>query len=65
MKKVLIVGLSEIVGGTETFLMNYYRKINREHIQFDFLTNKEHIAFEDEIMSFSSIHSIFPLIVSI
>lgn len=29
--------------------MNYYRKINREHIQFDFLTNKEHIAFEDEI----------------
>lgn len=49
MKKVLIVGLSEIVGGTETFLMNYYRKINREHIQFDFLTNKEHIAFEDEI----------------
>ena len=25
MKKVLIVGLSEIVGGTETFLMNYYR----------------------------------------
>ena len=49
MKKVLIVGLSEIVGGTETFLINYYRKINREHIQFDFLTNKEHIAFEDEI----------------
>lgn len=49
MKKVLIVGLSEIVGGTETFLMNYYRKINREHIQFDFLTNKEHIVFEDEI----------------
>ena len=49
MKKVLIVGLSEIVGGKETFLMNYYRKINREHIQFDFLTNKEHIAFEDEI----------------
>ena len=26
---------------------------------------KVNIAFEDEIMSFSSIHSIFPLIVSI
>ena len=49
MKKVLIVGLSEIVGGTETFLMNYYRKINREHIQFELFLNKQPIAFEDEI----------------
>ena len=24
--------------GAETMLMNYYRHINREHIQFDFIT---------------------------
>ena len=49
MRRILIVGLSDVMGGTETFLMNYYRNIDRDKIQFDFLTNKAHIAFEEEI----------------
>lgn len=37
-------------GGIENFLMNLYRKINRDQIQFDFLTHmKQEQAFEKEI----------------
>nr|WP_306812658.1 glycosyltransferase family 1 protein [Paenibacillus soyae] len=35
-------------GGAETLLMNLYRHIDRENIQFDFLTCKEGV-FDDEI----------------
>lgn len=37
-------------GGTENFLMNLYRNINREKVQFDFLVNRKGI-FDDEIKS--------------
>ena len=35
-------------GGTENFLMNLYRNIDREKVQFDFLVNREGI-FDQEI----------------
>lgn len=35
-------------GGTENFLMNLYRNIDKEKIQFDFLVNREGF-FDDEI----------------
>lgn len=36
--------------GTETMLMNYYRNINRENVQFDFaMCSDEHADYEDEI----------------
>lgn len=38
--------------GIETMLMNYYRKIDRNKIQFDFLCNKADIGeYEEEIIS--------------
>ena len=38
--------------GIETMLMNYYRRIDREKIQFDFLANKPKPgAYDDEIRS--------------
>ena len=38
-------------GGAEAMLMNYYRSIDREQIQFDFLlTEQNHCLYEDEIM---------------
>ena len=38
--------------GIETMLMNYYRRIDREQIQFDFLVNKSKPgAYDDEIRS--------------
>lgn len=37
-------------GGIETVLMNYYRHIDREQVQFDFLVNKKKPgAFDEEI----------------
>ncbi|AXT59933.1 glycosyltransferase family 1 protein [Aquimarina sp. AD10] len=39
-------------GGAESMIMNYYRKIDRSKIQFDFLVHrKEKAAFDDEIES--------------
>ena len=37
MYRVLVFGMTENPGGVESFLINYYRKIDREKIQFDFL----------------------------
>lgn len=51
MKKVLVFGMTDNPGGIESVIMNYYRKIDRKKIQFDFLSNSPHIAYEDEIKS--------------
>lgn len=53
MYRILVFGMTENPGGVESFLMNYYRHINRELIQFDFLCNTyQKVAFEDEIVSY-------------
>ena len=37
-------------GGIETMLMNYYRHIDREKVQFDFIVNKKKLGdYDDEI----------------
>ena len=52
MQKVLVFGMTENPGGVESFLLNYYRNINRESIQFDFLCNThKKVAYEDELLS--------------
>ena len=39
-------------GGLETMIMNYYRKIDREKVQFDFLVHRNYRAdYDDEIES--------------
>lgn len=48
--RILQVGMSPYYGGTESFIMNQYRKIDKSKIQFDFLNvYKEKIACQDEI----------------
>lgn len=50
MIRVLQFGMSDNKGGIETFIFNYYKKIDRNYIQFDFVKNNcDKIAFEDEI----------------
>lgn len=52
MYKVLQVGMTENTGGTETYLMAQYRKLDRSKIRYDFLSfTKEKMAFEDEIIN--------------
>ena len=39
-------------GGAETMIMNYYRNINRDKLQFDFLLTVEGKSdYEDEILA--------------
>lgn len=49
MKKILVFGITETPGGVESVIMNYYRYINKQKIQFDFLCNTETVAYEEEI----------------
>lgn len=50
MYKILVFGMTENPGGVESFLINYYRHIDRNKIRFDFLCNSYNkIAYEDEL----------------
>lgn len=50
--RVLQVGMSPYYGGTESFIMNQYRVLDRKRVQFDFLNvYQEKIACQDEIES--------------
>lgn len=50
MYRILVFGMTENPGGIESFLMSYYRNIDRGKIQFDFLCNSYNpIAYEKEI----------------
>ena len=52
MKRILVFGMTENPGGVESFLMSYYRKIDKARIQFDFLCNSHRpIAYEEEVLS--------------
>nr|WP_054756805.1 glycosyltransferase [Liquorilactobacillus satsumensis] len=48
---VLQIGMTPNPGGIEAYVMNLYRKIDRNKVQFDFIDwcGKEDIAFGDEI----------------
>lgn len=47
--KVLVFGITDLPGGVESVIMNYFRNIDRNKIQFDFLCNTKIVAYEDEI----------------
>lgn len=49
--KVLQIGMTDNIGGMETYLMAQYRKLNRERVRYDFLniTGESQIVFSDEI----------------
>lgn len=52
MKRVLHVVSNMHRGGAETMIMNLYRNIDRNKLQFDFVCHsKEKAAYEDEILS--------------
>lgn len=51
MKKILVFGITDNPGGVESVIMSYYRNIDRNKTQFDFLCNTEVVAGEKEILS--------------
>lgn len=48
-QRILVFGMSSHFGGVESFIMNYYRNIDHQKIQFDFLTYDEKPAYHEEI----------------
>ena len=53
--RILVFGMTENPGGVENFLMNYYRRIDRDRVQFDFLANTmDKIAYEEELKACGS-----------
>lgn len=53
MYRILQTGFTANYGGVEAVVMNWYRNIDRDKIQFDFLVSHklDKIAYEDEILS--------------
>ena len=49
MKRILVFGMTDNPGGVESVIMSYYRHINRNMYQFDFLCNTEVVAHEKDI----------------
>lgn len=47
--RILQIGLSYNPGGVESFVMNYYRRLVSENIQFDFICMYGQLAYETEI----------------
>ncbi len=59
--KILVFGITDNPGGIETVIMNYYRQIDKNKIQFDFLCNTQEVAYEDELkQTGASIYKITP-----
>ena len=50
--RIAVWGMTHNPGGTEAFIMNLYRNIDRNKVQFDFILKHDDpkIAFEDEII---------------
>ena len=48
--RVLQIGMHDKIGGIETFLMNYYKNIDRNKVQFDFICPYDHLCFEEDII---------------
>ena len=47
--KILQIGMGNVAGGLEAFVMNYYRVLVHMDIQFDFVCMYDKIAYEEEI----------------
>lgn len=51
-ESVLHFGMQGGIGSVETFIMEVYRHIDKEKLQFDFLTNIDgNVAFSDDIQA--------------
>lgn len=67
-KPIRVLNLFTIMdrGGAETMVMNYYRNINREKVQFDFIVHREKKgAYDDEIEKMGGKIYYFPRITNI
>ena len=52
MKKIRVLHfeLDENLGGIETFLLNLYKQIDRDNVQFEFVTTAKEAALEEQFL---------------
>jgi glycosyltransferase involved in cell wall biosynthesis len=50
MKRILIIGMHDLIGGVETFLMSYWQHIDKSKFQMDFLSIYPKLCYEDELV---------------
>lgn len=51
MKRILVYGLSDNIGGIETFFLNYYQELHKKTCIFDFITDYQKLVFEEELQA--------------
>lgn len=49
-KRVLVVGMTDNPGGIEALMLNAMAALDSRDIQFDFLANTDHMAFEEQLI---------------
>ena len=54
-ERILVYGMTENLGGIETYLMNQLVKLDREKVIFDFVTDFETMAYADEAEKLGSV----------
>lgn len=59
--KILVIGLSDKVGGVENFIRNFVTRIEDDNVQFEFLVTVEKASFEEEL---SNTHKFYHILIS-
>ena len=55
MEKILVYGMTDTAGGMESYVMTMYRNIPKDKITFDFVTDWDKMAYQDEVLAGGSI----------
>lgn len=55
MEKVLVYGMTAIMGGTESYIMSLYRFSDKEKIQFDFVCDFPTMVYSEEVQKNGSL----------
>lgn len=55
MRRILIYGMTDNLGGIETYVMNLLRSVDKSKVAFDFVTDFSSMAYADEAESFGSV----------
>lgn len=54
MKRILVYGMTDNLGGIETYVMNLFRSLDKNKVVFDFVTDFETMAYSEETSAMGS-----------
>ena len=59
--KILVIGLSDKIGGVENFIRNFVSRIEDDDVKFEFLVTVKKASFEEEL---SNTHKFYHILLS-